>query len=72
MSNNPDFGTDKYRDPNTRSKSKLRDVKQHTISLGGTDERFLKEIMEILGCGKAEAVRTAIRVYAAILSQSKR
>jgi hypothetical protein len=46
-------------------------MKQHTVTWGAGDDALVELIMERLGCTKADAVRTAIRVYSAILMQQK-
>lgn len=44
---------------------------QTTMLLMAGDKRELKVIQEILGTGQSDAIRTAIRVYAALLRQQK-
>jgi hypothetical protein len=44
-------------------------LKQRQIRLGEGDEKLIREIQEALGCNATEAIRTAIRVYAAVLKK---
>lgn len=53
----------------SRADSKMN-LTQHTLSFGESDEAALQRIMTYLGCGYAEAARTAVRVYDALLRQT--
>lgn len=56
--------------PNQRppvGRKSLGDAQHTTVSLAKGDRTEIEYIMERMGLGKAEAIRTSIRVYAAIL-----
>lgn len=54
---------------NERTRRRDRLGSSTSVYLSPGDERFLKMIQEELGVRQSEAIRTAIRVYAALLKK---